>query len=312
MQTDKIYDIAVIGSGPAGMTAAIYAKRAELDTIVFDHDAPGGKVSKTAFVENYPGFKHIDGTELAMNMFDQMNSLGIEFKGFEVLEIAIDGDYKIIKTKKQDYKAKAVIIASGTQNRKLGIPGEDKYENRGVGYCAICDGTIYKGKPIAVVGGGNSAIEESIFLSDLVSDIQLVHRSPTFKADAIMVDEAKENKIINLRTDTTPLEIIGDGKKVTGLRVVDNKTKKEETIAVDGVFVFVGLIPKHVPITGGSIIDEKSGYNKVNADMETDLKGIFSAGDINTKRFRQISTAINDGAIAALSAKEYIKTNFKK
>lgn len=310
MRIDKIYDVAVVGAGPAGMTAAIYAKRAQLDTILFDHGAPGGKVVTTAFVENYPGFKYIEGPELASHMFEQVLNLGIEFVGREVLEIGADGKYKTLTTKKGVVKAKTIIIASGTQNRKLGIPGEEKYENHGVAYCAICDGNIYKNKPIAVVGGGNSAVEEAIYLSGIVNSIKLIQNGPELTADPVVITHAKQNSKIEIITNTETVEIIGDGKKVNGLKVKNTITGKEEVLDVDGVFVFIGLIPKHVKINQADIIDNNSGYNKVNDDMETIIPGVYSAGDINNKKYRQIATAINDGTIAALNAKNYINNNF--
>ncbi len=303
----KMYDVLIIGGGPAGLTAAIYAVRANLVTGFIEKDAPGGKIVKTAFVENYPGFSKTEGPSLAIAMFNQTTSLGAEYIYGDVSTISVDGKYKIVKTKdgKERY-AKAVIIATGTENRKIGCPGEKEYEGKGVSYCAICDGAFFKGQEIVVVGGGNSAIEETLYLAQITKKIQLIHWMKEFQADPIVVDKVKKLTNVEIHYETKVAEIIGNGKSVTEVLLEDINTKAKSSVKVTGVFPFIGLIPVTPDVAKLGIADPNHHFVLADDNMHTKVEGIFSAGDVNNKKIRQISTAISDGSIAALEAKDYI------
>lgn len=306
---ETLYDVLIIGGGPAGLTAGIYAKRAGLKTAFFEKDAPGGKVTKTAFVENYPGFKKIEGYNLALSMLAQTTEIGVEYKYGNVIKVQKENNIFIVKTEDgKEHFSKTVIIASGMTNRKSGAVGEDKYFNKGVSYCAICDGAFYKGQDIAVIGGGNSALEEALFLTDIVSKVYLIHRRDEFRADQSVIDHVKNNKKIELVLDSIVKEIKGDDKHLDSIIVENVKTKEVKTIMVRAVFPFVGFDPISSFISS-DLVNNNNGFLIANEKMETNIPGLFSAGDINDKIYRQISTAISDGTIAALSAKKYIDDN---
>lgn len=305
------FDVAIIGGGPAGLTAAIYSQRANLKSCFIEQSAPGGKMVNTAKIENYPGFKEVDGPELSLNMFNQATQLGSTYIGAGATQIKSKDGYKYVNLNNgKIIKAKVVIIAIGTINRKLEIPGEDKFFGRGVSYCAICDGMFFKDKPIAVVGGGNSALEESIYLSTLGKEIHLIHRREEFRADPSVVDEVKKNEKIQIHYNSVVNEIKGDDK-VSSVIIENKKTGEKKEIKVDAVFPFVGLVPLEILLDGAQLEKTSNGFIKVNKEMETNIDGIFAIGDITDKKYRQISTAINDGTISALSAKEYINKHFK-
>ncbi len=307
----KEFDVAIIGGGPAGLTAAIYAQRASLKSCFIEKSAPGGKMVNTAFIENYPGFKNIEGPTLSYEMFTQATNLGAEYIGAEARQIKEEGKHKIVFLADGSIiKAKVVMIGIGMMNRKLDIPGEDKYVGKGVSYCAICDGMFYKNKPIAVVGGGNSAVEEAIYLSTVGSKIYVLVRRDEFRADPKAVQDLKEKSNVEIMFDTSPVEIIGEDK-VKAIKVKNNKTNEEKLLTVEAVFPFVGLIPLSILIEGKEVEKSETGFIKVDADMKTTIDGIYAIGDITDKKIRQISTAINDGAIAALAAKEFINKHFR-
>lgn len=311
MSTIREFDIAIIGGGPSGLTAAIYAQRANLRSCFIEKDAPGGKMVITALIENYPGFKSIEGPSLALEMFNQAVELGAEYIGSEAVQITDAAPYKhVLLVNGETIKAKVVVIAIGTENRKLDIPGEVKFVGRGVSYCAICDGSFYKGKDVAVVGSGNSACEESIYLSQICNKVYLVVRGEKLKADNSVIDDINKTTNVQVMLDTDTIEVIGD-KKVTGLSIHDKVNDKDDILKVDAVFPFVGLSAHDV---NSSNVIKKTPLNFIMVDqnMKTSIDGIFATGDIVDKKYRQISTAINDGTIAALSAKEYINRNFKK
>ncbi len=306
---ENLYDVLIIGGGPAGLTASIYAKRAGLKVAFFEKDAPGGKVTKTAFVENYPGFKKIEGYNLALSMLNQATEIGVEYKYGNVIKIQKDNNTFIIKTEDgKEHFSKTVIIASGMTNRKSGAIGEDKYFNKGVSYCAICDGAFYKNQDVAIIGGGNSALEEALFLTDIVSKVYIVHRRDEFRADQSVVEHVKRNNKIELVLDSIVKEIKGDDKHVNSILVENAKTQELKSIEVRAVFPFVGFDPVSNFISNDFVISN-NGFIIVNDKMETNIPGLFSAGDINNKTYRQISTAISDGTIAALAAKKYIDDN---
>lgn len=302
----KLNQIYIIGAGPAGMTAAIYLKRANIQFKIVDKYAPGGKMNITAVVDNYPGYFDIPGPDLAFKMYEQLREMGISIDYADVKKISKNENEFEIETDEGVEYARAVIVATGTQERKLKIPGEAKYTNKGVSYCAVCDAALYKGEDIAIVGGGNSAVEEAVFTADIVNKIYLVHRRQEFRADEGVVEELKEKANIELVLDTIPLEIHGDGNQVDGLRVKNIVTGEEKTIPVKAVFPFVGLDAVSDLLEGLKVRDER-GYVLVNHEMMTEVPGLFSIGDVNQKNLRQIVTATSDGAIAALAANRYVK-----
>ncbi|MGL4950307.1 MAG: thioredoxin-disulfide reductase [Mycoplasma sp.] len=312
MDKNKEFDLVIIGGGPGGLTAAIYGQRANLKTCFIEKGAPGGKMVITAKIENYPGFKSIEGPTLSYEMFNQATELGAEYIGAEAVQIKNSSDNKkdILLNNGTTVTGKAVIIAIGTENRKLEIPGEEKFVGRGVSYCAICDGSFYKGKVVAVIGSGNSACEEAIYLSQIASKVYLVVRGNQLKADASVISEIEHKENIELMLNTETVEIFGKDS-VEALQVKDKIKNEDIKLDVNAVFPFVGLSAFSI---GAEQKIEKTNLNFIITDknMQTSIEGIFSVGDINDKKYRQISTAINDGTIAALSAKEYINKNFKK
>lgn len=308
----KEFDIAIIGAGPAGMTAAIYGQRANLKTCLIEKSAPGGKVITTAFVDNYPGFEHISGPDLAFQMYSQATKLGSEYIGAKAIKITIDANqYKnIILSNNEVIKAKTIIIATGMENKKLQIPGEEQFSGKGVSYCAICDGMFFKGMDIAVVGSGNSACEEAIYLSEIGKTIHLIIRGDKMKADNNVIDEVNYIDNIKVHYNCESVEIKGDDK--VNEFVIRNKLDNSLiSLKVSAVFPFIGLSVD--PIDDNELKPKKTTTNFyiVDNNCSTSIDGIFAAGDINEKKVRQIATAINDGAIAALAAKDYIQKTFK-
>lgn len=304
----KTYDVIVIGAGPAGMTAALYASRANLSVLMLDRGAYGGQMNNTAEVENYTGFKSIMGPELSQKMYESSTQFGAEY-GYGIVDsvtVKEDGT-KVIKTDSAEYETKALIIATGSQYRKLGVPGEAEYSGRGVSYCAICDGAFFKGKKVAVIGGGDSAVEEGIYLTNLAENVTVIHRRDQLRAQKILQERAFANDKMNFIWDTVVTEIEGDGQKVTCLKLHNKKTGEDSTLAVDGVFIYVGATPLTEPFVSLGITDEK-GWIPTNARMETSVPGIFAAGDVRQKELRQITTAVGDGGIAGQEAYNYLQS----
>ena len=300
-------DILIIGSGPSGMTCAIYGARMNLKVAIIERNAPGGQMVNTAKIENYPGFSSIDGATLSMNMYEQMTNFGVEFIGEEVEKIEKIDNKFIVKTNYNVYEAKTVIIATGTKNRKLGVIGEDKFTGRGISWCAICDGSFYKGKEVIVVGGGNSALEEAIYLSSICKKVYIVHRRDEFRADKMIIENLEKCKNVSYLLSKTITEFASDnGKNLTKVKLLNLKDNSEEWFNIDGVFEFVGQIPNSEIFKDLGIVNE-AGYIEVDKNFETKIKGLFASGDIIDKGVRQIATAINDGAISALNASRYIK-----
>lgn len=307
---DKVWDVIIIGAGPAGYTAAIYTARYGLETIIISKDL-GGNMALTDLIENYPGFpKGISGQELAARMYEQAKELGVNVIFDEVVRVEsvectyYEGPCKFeIKTANgYTYKARTVIIAVGASPRKLRVPGEDRFYGRGVSYCATCDGPLFKGKKVIVVGGGNTALQEALFLKSIGADVTLVHRRKHFRADRILQKRFEESDIPAI-LDTVVTEIMGN-EKVEAVKLKNIKTGEESEMKVDGVFVFIGYEPKTDFVRHLGITDEY-GYIPVDMHMRTKVKGIFAAGDI-TNVFKQIAVAVGQGAIAANSAKELL------
>ncbi|MDI2586640.1 thioredoxin-disulfide reductase [Psychrobacillus sp. NEAU-3TGS] len=306
MTEEKIYDVIIIGAGPAGMTAAVYTSRANLSTLMIERGIPGGQMANTEEVENYPGFEMILGPELSTKMFDHAKKFGAEYAYGDVSEI-VDGEvYKTVKVSGKEYKALAVIISSGAEYKKMGIPGETELGGRGVSYCAVCDGAFFKGKNLVVVGGGDSAVEEGAFLTKFADKVTIVHRRDQLRAQKILQDRAFANEKIDFIWNTTLKEIHGKEGKVGSVTLVSTVDGSEREFQTDGVFVYVGMLPLTKPFSNLGILNE-NGYIVTNERMETAVPGIFGAGDVRDKMLRQIVTATGDGSIAAQAAQHYIE-----
>lgn len=293
-----MYDLIIIGAGPAGLTASLYASRAGLKTLILDGGAPGGKLNLTAEIENYPGYKNVAGPELAYSMFEHATTFGAVYEYGLVQEIKDLGDTKEVVCEEETYVSKAVLIATGTRERRMNIKNEEEMVGRGVSYCAVCDGAFFKDEEIAVIGGGNSALEEAIYLTKFASKIHLIVRRDVFRADKIIQDELVKNEKIEVHFLKKPVEVLVENDKVCGLLLEDSKTAEQTTLKVSGIFPFVGADPVTDFATSLGILD-KAGYVLTDENMKTAVKGIYGAGDVRQKFLRQVVTATNDGAIAA-------------
>ncbi|MHA8110744.1 thioredoxin-disulfide reductase [Lactobacillaceae bacterium Melli_B4] len=300
------YDVIVIGAGPGGMTSALYASRANLSVLMIDRGIYGGQMNNTAEIENYPGFKSVLGPDLAKHMYEGSINFGAKYGYGTVESIEDQGAVKIVHTDNGDYEAKAVIIGTGSQYRKLGVTGESEYGGRGVSYCAVCDGAFFKNKEVVVVGGGDSAIQEALYLAQIVSKVTVIHRRSELRAQKVLQDQAFENDKIDFVWDTNVTEIVGDDAKVTGVKTVNNETNETGMIDASGVFIYVGNLPITEPFKNLHITDDK-GWIKTNDRMETSMPGIFAIGDVRAKELRQIVTAAGDGGIAGQNAFHYIQ-----
>lgn len=305
-ENNVIHPVLIVGAGPAGMTAAIYLARANVKFKIVDKYAPGGKMNITQLIENYPGVTNMTGPDLAFKMFEQVRELGVEIDYADVQKIRKDEDHFVVTSDEGEIFAKAVIIATGTQERKLRIPGEAKYTGRGVSYCAVCDGNLYKNDAIVIIGGGNSAIEEAVFVAKIVKEIYIVHRNENFRADDSLIEELRNSPNVKFHLNAIPTEIFGDQNGVTSLGIKNIVDGSEETLNVKAVFPFVGSDAVTDFLSEFDVRDEK-GFVLVDHEMMTNVPGLFSIGDVNKKVLRQIVTATNDGAIAALAANRYIK-----
>lgn len=296
-----MYDILIVGAGPAGLTASIYAARNNKKVGIFEGNVPGGQVVVTAVVENYPGYGRIDGPDLAYAMFNQAMNLGVELIGSYVKQIKKTTEGFIVRTIDDDeYSGKVVIIATGTSQKRLGVKGEDELANKGISWCAICDGSLYKGKDVAVVGGGNSALEETIYLSNLANKVYLVHRRQSYRAESSIVEKVKKLANVEFVLDSVIEEFIGSDS-LTGIKVKNLKTNDERVIEVSGCFEYIGQIPATDFVKELGITDD-AGYIIVDHNFETKIENLYACGDVIVKQVRQIVTATNDGAIAALNA----------
>ncbi len=294
-----MYDIIVIGGGPAGLTAALYALRAEKKVLVLEGSGFGGQIVYTPKVENFPGTLSMSGAEFADKLVEQVLAVGGEVEFEKVVEIR-DGEIKTVITDSGEYTAKSIIIATGVKNRPLGVEGEEKLIGRGLSFCAVCDGAFYKGKTVAVVGGGNTAIEDAIYLSALAQKVYLVHRRQEFRAEPRLIKELKEKANIELVLDSTVSGFLKE-EKLNGIEVTNKITLEKREIAVDGIFVAVGQIPQNKIFEGVVDLDEY-GYIIAGEDCKTSTEGIFAAGDCRTKSVRQLTTAVGDGTVAAIAA----------
>ena len=301
-----IYDLAILGGGPAGITAAIYASRARLNTIWIDKNfAPGGQITATYEVDNYPGMPGISGMDLGEAFGEHARKLGLEPKREKILSLEnISGDIKTIHTKKNEYQARTIILAFGAEHRKLDVPGEDDLGGLGVSYCATCDGAFYKDRTAVVVGGGNAAAEDAVFLSGLCKKVYLVHRRDELRADKAIQEKIFDCENIEMVWDSVPLEILGQDE-VTGIKIRNVKTGEERELDTDGVFIAVGIVPNTTFVKAQLELDE-NGYICAGEEGITSAAGVFAAGDIRTKALRQVVTAVSDGANAVASAQKYL------
>jgi thioredoxin reductase (NADPH) len=308
IKTDGVtmrYDIIIIGAGPAGLTAAIYGARGGFRTAIFEKGMVGGQINVTEHVENYPGFVEVQtGYELTASMRAQAEKFGAEFIEEDVTAIALEGLCKVLETTGGTYLAKTIIFATGAHPRKLNIPGEDKFTGRGVSYCATCDGALYRGKTVAVIGGGDSALEEGLFLTKFCEKVYIIHRREELRAQHIIQVRAKEHPQVEFLLNNVPLEIKGD-KFVTEIELHNKIHEHNHTLKVDGVFVYVGILPNNELVENRLELDAE-GFIRTDEEMITNIPGIFAAGDIRSKKLRQVVTACSDGAIAAWNAEKWI------
>lgn len=292
----KKIDVGIIGAGPSGITAAIYLKRANIPFVIFEKSMPGGKISLTSRIDNYPGYLDGDGVELALKMQEQLkiNNIDITFEGIN--SVYKKDDLFILEGEKETYFCSYVILATGTKEKKLGLKEEEKYINRGISFCAICDGSLYRKKDVAVIGGGNSALEESLYLSSLVNKVYLIHRRNEFRGEASLIEKVKNKENIIIYTPYIVKTILGE-KNVES--IVITSQEKDITLNVSGIFEYIGMLPSldFLKID----IDKEDGYALVNEDMMTSIPNLFAIGDVRKKSLRQIVTAVNDGAIGANS-----------
>ncbi|KQL53086.1 thioredoxin reductase [Heyndrickxia shackletonii] len=303
---EKIYDLIIIGAGPAGMTAAVYASRANLSTLMIERGVPGGQMANTEDVENYPGYESILGPELSNKMFEHAKKFGAEYAYGDIKEIVDGEEYKTLKAGSKEYKTRAIIIATGAEYKKIGVPGEKELGGRGVSYCAVCDGAFFKNKELVVVGGGDSAVEEGVYLTRFASKVTIVHRRDQLRAQKILQDRAFANEKVDFIWNHTVKEINEKDGKVGSVTLVSTVDDSEMEYKADGVFIYIGLVPLTKPFQSLGIVNE-TGYIETNDDMETKIPGIFAAGDVREKTLRQIVTATGDGSIAAQSAQHYIE-----
>ena len=308
MVTDhsKLYDVTIIGGGPAGMTAALYASRARLSTLIIEHGLWGGQMTTTETIDNYPGFPQgVSGEELSRLMEDQAKRFGAETVSQWVSGVALEGDTKAVKTDGGNYRSRALIVCTGAEYRRLGIPGEAEYIGRGVSFCATCDGAFFKDASIVVVGGGDSALTEALFLTKFVKELTIIHRRDALRATKIYQERAFANPKIKFLWNSVVQEVKGD-TIVRSVAVRNVKTGEVTELATEGVFMFVGLLPR-TDFMRGTVAMSDGGYIVTNENCETSVKGIFAAGDCREKLLRQVATAVGDGAVAAFAVEKYLE-----
>ena len=304
---EKIYDVVVIGGGPAGYTAALYATRAGLDTLVLEKFSAGGQMTETQSIDNYPGFDEgVDGFTLGMKMQAGAERFGAKTVQTEVLSCELSAQPKKIVTDSGEIFARAVIIATGAGHKHLGVADEEKLVGRGVGYCAACDGMLYRGKTVAVVGGGNSAAADALLLSKICAKVYLIHRRDTMRAEKVYHEPLMKAEGIEFLWNSEVSELIYD-KRLSGVKIRNKQSGEESELSLDGLFISIGRSPVTAAF-GGQIALDESGYIIAGEDTKTSIEGVFAAGDVRTKALRQIVTAAADGAVAAHFAEEYIAT----
>lgn len=299
-----MYDIIIVGAGPAGLTAALYALRANKTVLLLEKSNFGGQMTFSPKIENYPGFKEISGTELADSLFEQVLAQGAEFELEEVVGITDNGKTKIVKTDSAEHECKAVVIATGAKHRMLGVTNEEKFVGEGISFCAVCDGAFYSGKEVIVVGGGNSALQEAILLSDVCKKVTVVQNLSTLTGEKKLADYLEKKDNVSFIFNTVIKEFTGEDE-LRGAVVKNEQTGEETELTFDGAFVAIGLAPENKAFES---LAELDGYGYINSSENclTKTNGVFTAGDCRTKKVRQIATAVSDGAVAALAACNYI------
>jgi thioredoxin reductase (NADPH) len=305
------YEIIIVGAGPAGQTAALYAGRSRIPTLVLERGVPGGELWNTAEVEDYPGFEHIMGPELADKIQKHAEKFGAHFETTEVTEISVDGDDRVVRTADdREFRAPAVIVSAGGEPRKLGVPGEDEFAGKGVSYCAVCDGAFFEGEDIAVVGGGDSAVEEGTFLTRYGKKVHLIHRRDSYRAQPILVEQMRATGKVDEIQNSAVDEIHADNGRVSHLTVRNLESGEQSRLEVGAIFPFIGFIP-HSKIFAPEIADQieldESGHIVTDDKMMTAVPGIFAAGDVRSQFVRQITNAVGDATTAALAAHAYVE-----
>lgn len=299
-----MYDIIIVGAGPAGLTAAIYGQRAAKKVLVLEAKSYGGQIINTLDIENYPAEAHVSGFDFATKLYNQAKELGAEIKFEKVLEIRDFGEKKEVETGKEKYTAKTVILTTGSKNRKLGLAGEDELTGKGISYCATCDGAFYKKKKVAVVGGGNTALGDALYLADVAEKVYLIHRRDEFRGEEAVVEQLKKRENVELIYNSQVTKLVSEGK-LTGIEATD-KEGKTKKIKVDGLFIAIGRIPENDAFSELIELDA-AGYVVAGEDCRTNVPGIFVAGDNRAKEVRQLVTATSDGAVAATAAVKYLR-----
>ncbi|MGC0310580.1 thioredoxin-disulfide reductase [Streptococcus sp. CL9.43] len=299
-----MYDTIIIGAGPAGMTAALYAARSNLKVALIEGGLPGGQMNNTSDIENYPGYANISGPELAEKMFEPLENLGVEHLYGFVKDIENHDDVKKVITDDEKFETRTVIVATGSKHRLLGVPGEEELNSRGVSYCAVCDGAFFRDQDLLVVGGGDSAVEEAIFLTQFAKSVTIVHRRDELRAQRVLQDRAFANDKINFIWDSVVKEIKGENR-VESVVIENVKTNQVTEHAFGGVFIYVGLDPVS-DFTKDLQIQDESGWIVTDDHMKTSVAGVFAVGDVRQKDLRQVTTAVGDGAIAGQEAYKYI------
>lgn len=302
----KNYDLIIIGGGPAGLTAGMYGARSALKTLIIERAMPGGQAATTYEIANYPGFPGgVSGTDLAMKMYEQAQEHGAEFISGEITKINLEDKVKRIVVDGTAYQAKTVILATGVEPRKLGVDGEDKFRGRGVSYCATCDGAFFRGKKVIVVGGGDAAVEEAIYLTRFASNVTIIHRRDQLRAHKAAQDKAFANPKIDFIWNSVVEEIIGEDS-VVGVKLKNRETSKVSDLACDGIFVYIGQNPV-TELFPASLNLSPDGYVITDEYLRTNIPGVFAAGDVRKTVLRQLVTAVADGAVAAVSALKYLE-----
>ena len=299
-----MYDIVIIGAGPAGLTAAVYGGRAEKSVLVLEKETFGGQVTHSPKIENYPGTLQMSGNEFAEKLVEQALSLGAEIELDEVTAVETDGKIKKVIGENATYEAKSVIVATGSKHRKLGVADEEKFVGTGISYCAVCDGAFYKDKEVAVIGGGNTALQEAVMLSELCKKVTLVQNLSFFTGEKKLLNQLEKKDNVEFITSSVVCGLEGEDT-LSAVKIKNTETNEEKTIFVDGIFVAIGQVPENEPFRSVASLDEY-GYIVSGEECESGTEGVFVAGDCRTKLVRQIATAVSDGAVAAVNACRYI------
>lgn len=304
---EKIFDLIILGGGPAGLNAALYAKRGGIDVAIVDTSSVGGQPVNYLEIENYLGFPTIQGWELAEKFEQHIDKFNIQkFQNEEVQNVDLISTIKTVQTLKNKYLAKTIIIATGASPKKLGIRGEDEYIGKGVSYCAVCDGAFYKNKTVVVIGGGNAAVEEGIYLTKFAEKVYIMHRRDELRADKIIQERAFDNEKIEFIFDSVPLEIVGDSRKVNLIQYKNVKTGEIKTLNTNGIFPYIGFSP-NTEFFNAQLVQDEFGFIRVDENMRTSEVGVFAAGDVRRTPLRQVITAVADGAVAGMSAVKYLE-----